>query len=76
MGIESLTSAAAAAGFAMVSDDVVDESTHAYETSASGPADNAARQSTLPAIVDANTRNTQSIGARVTELLDAWRSKG
>jgi hypothetical protein len=88
MGIESLNSAATAAGFAMVSDDEsVDGTMVAYESSAhSGggvqstePALASRLDSQLPAVIEAGGRSLASaaaLGARVTGLLESWRSKG
>ena len=87
MGIESLNYAAAAAGFAMVSDDGVDEITEVYEANSPESADRAAAasigasgQNFLPAIIETGGRGLSagsvSLGARVTGLIDSWRSKG
>jgi hypothetical protein len=83
MGIESLNSAVAAAGFAMVSDEDVDGSTFAGSSSfaqgqeTSGPA----RVKTQAlALIDTTARApafaVQSLGEKVTGLLEAWRPKG
>ena len=79
MGIESLNSAAAAAGFAMVSDEGAEETdsgyaiaTHTMEPESRSPSSN------LPAIVDGGARGPASpatLGARVTGMLDSWLSK-
>ena len=81
MGIESLNSAAAAAGVAMVSDDDGDTSASAVRTSFAGQT-----TSSLPAVISSQTvfnsasrsmvSPTISFGERMTGLLDAWRPKG
>ena len=80
MGIESLNSAAAAAGFAMVSDEGVDEtdSDYGYTEYISEPESRSA-PANLPAVIDSSGRvqaSTASLGALVTGMLDSWRSKG
>ena len=80
MGIESLNSAAAAAGFAMVSDEVADEtdSGYGFVEHAREPESHPAA-SNLPAVVDGGGRTivgAATLGARVTGMLDSWRSKG
>jgi hypothetical protein len=83
MGIESLNSAAAAAGFAMVSDEGVDETIDVYEAGAPEIEERpglAPGQNFLPAIIENSGRGlsagTASLGARVTGLIGSWRSKG
>ena len=80
MGIESLNSAAAAAGFAMVSDEGVDEtdSGYGFVEFASEPETHSA-SANLPAVIDGGGRGqsgSPSISARVTGMLDSWLSKG
>ena len=83
MGIEFLNSAVAAAGFAMVSDEDVDGSAnvehssfvHAVETSVPFGIKTQAL-----ALIDTTARApafaVQSLGDKVTGLLEAWRPKG
>lgn len=83
MSIESLNSAVAAAGFAMVSDEDVDGSSFGGQTSYQGM-----QESSLPlgiktqalALIDTTARApvfaVQSLSERVTGLLDSWRPKG
>jgi hypothetical protein len=83
MGIESLNSAVAAAGFAMVSDEDVDGSAFAgqsafpHEQESTAPA---SVKTQALALIDTTARApafaVQSLGEKVTGLLEAWRPKG
>ena len=84
MGIESLNSAVAAAGFAMVSDMESDGAAIAGAPSSaagwSAPQPGGSKSQAL-ALVDAQPRvpataPAQSLSERVSGLLDAWRPKG
>jgi len=82
MGIESLNSAAAAAGFAMVSDESVDGSTMTRQSSFlnSNFSQSVSHHAHPPAVIDGVSRavmpTSLSLGERVSGLLDAWRPKG
>ena len=69
MGMERLQSAAAAAGFAMVSAEEADDRV-------SAPTDGPVRAA-LPAVQEpsADTSAIGAIGARVTSLIEAFRSR-
>ena len=82
MGIESLNSAVAAAGFAMVSDEDVDGSTFAGQTSFPQVQETSApvgMKTQALALIDTTARApavaVQSLGEKVTGLLESWRPK-
>jgi hypothetical protein len=83
MGIESLNSAVAAAGFAMVSDESMDENSEitgmAFATPSvglqpAGPASRALALIEAPARAPASA--VQALGEKVTGLLESWRPRG
>ena len=79
MGIESLNSAVAAAGFAMVSDDVVEGQHATHDVRVRGRGDHGHRSEPavsagLPAVRTVEPASP-SLGARVSGLLDALRPK-
>ncbi len=83
MGIESLNSAVAAAGFAMVSDEDVDGTGFAGEMSFQPERDApepVGMKTQALALIDTTARApagaVQSLGEKVTGLLEAWRPKG
>ena len=77
MGIEFLNSAAAAAGFAMVSEESAGETDVGDEPSRYIVADRLqerdASSTLLPALIDPIRHSAPSLGARVSGLLDSWR---
>lgn len=75
MGIESLNSAAAAAGFAMVSEESAGETDFRHEAGrySDGLQERDANSSLLPALADPIRQPAPSLGARVSGLLDSWR---
>mgnify|MGYP000991020528 CR=1 FL=1 len=77
MGIEYLNSAAAAAGFAMVSEESADETDLVRDQSRYAIADSHedSGSASLPAVIDPNRPSAPSLGARVSGLLDSWLSK-
>ena len=82
MGIESLNSAVAAAGFAMVSDEDMDGSIIAGQSSfpqtLESPMPSGMKTQAL-ALIDTTARApavaVQSLGEKVTGLLESWRPK-
>ena len=82
MGIESLNSAVAAAGFAMVSDEDMDGSIIVAQSSfpqtSETPMPGGMKTQAL-ALIDTTARApamaVQSLGEKVTGLLEAWRPK-
>lgn len=80
MGIESLNSAVAAAGFAMVSEEGMDGSEMASRSAIAYEAEpmwTAPSPSRAVALIESPGRTaSQSLGERVTGFLDALRPKG
>ena len=82
MGIESLNSAAAAAGFAMVSEEAVDGTEINRETDGAEYAATARSSIQLPALVEHGKAQASSalalgasLGERVTGLIESWRQR-
>ena len=75
MGIEALNSAAAAAGFAMVSEDVATEGDAGNSIYVSSPVRGSSVN--LPALISETTPpvGQSTIGARMTGMLESWRAK-